>query len=431
MTTVLSSAATAVRGSGPRVWVDGRPTVLRAAVHRAVAVLACLTVALAPLDEYVRALHPQAAKVPAILLVGAWLLGIALDRRLPRLHAVHVVLGLLLATVLASTCYHLSSPYAMEYLIRWVPFLLVAAVLVDVCATDLKPTAILWSAAAGASTAAAGAVYSVLVEGDRRATGPLEDPNDLAYVLIAALPLLAALVSEQAAAALRLRRSGPLLVLAVLLLLATAATFSRGGLVGAVVVLVWLVARRAIRPGALASLIGVLALGAGAALVVAMPLLTEALDEKKFVAGDNIDSRLLRWQSAGRILAENPLFGSGPGGVRSGYVAGSHLAEIAEQTPVTHNMYLEVGADLGIVGLALFIGTIVLAFVSAERARHAGADARTVTAVQASLLAIAAMSYFLSEEYYMSLWSMIAVACALGFRVTAEKGGERARPASR
>lgn len=90
-------------------------------------------------------------------------------------------------------------------------------------------------------------------------------------------------------------------------------------------------------------------------------------------------------------------------------------------TPVTHNMYLEVGADLGLPGLALFLALIVLAFVSAERARRAGFDGTTVTAVQASLIAVVVASYFLSEEYYMSLWLVIALSCAIELRAVSER----------
>lgn len=409
-------------------WVVPRPSVLRKAVWWFVAVMACATVGLAPLDEYVRAIHPQAAKLPAVLLILAWCAGLILDRRPPRVHPVHVLLGLLMMVVLISTSLHLTDRFAMDYAIRWVPFLLVTVILVDVCATQMGIEPILWSALAGAAVAGGGALFSVFALGDRRATGPLEDPNDLAYVLIAALPLAVALAYHRRWGSRNLLLTG----IAVLLLLAAAATLSRGAAVGATVAIVWLIARRALRPGAVIAIVGLLAAGVLVIFLSASSLILDAFDQKRFVAADNVDSRLLRWQAAGRILAENPWFGAGPGGVRSNYVAASGLAEIAEQTPVTHNMYLEVGADLGVLGLLLFVGIIVLAFVSAERARRHGAPHLSVVATQASLLAIVAMSYFLSEEYYMSLWSMIAVACALDLHsreTEPSDGGDRASPA--
>ena len=48
------------------------------------------------------------------------------------------------------------------------------------------------------------------------------------------------------------------------------------------------------------------------------------------------------------------MLGVGPGGFREQYAAESHNAEVDEQTTVAHNMYLEVAAELGLPGFALF-----------------------------------------------------------------------------
>jgi O-antigen ligase len=84
------------------------------------------------------------------------------------------------------------------------------------------------------------------------------------------------------------------------------------------------------------------------------------------------------------------------------------------QNAVTHNMYLEVGAELGVTGLALFLSIIGIAFVATTRA--GSADNRIALAVQGSLVAVVAASTFLSEEYYMPLWAGVATAAALDLR---------------
>ena len=392
----------------------------RPALRGLVAVLACATVFLAPLGGYLRAAHPEAAKVPAVLLVGAWLALQVVERRWPRPHPVQVLLALLMAVMLISTATHLTSEFALQYAIRWVPFLVVAGVLVDVCAFRVRVDAIIASAVAGALVAGLGALQSIVIAGDRRASGPLEDPNDLAYVLAAAVPLLVALLLPPDRPGAR-RRNALIGAAAAVLVLGTAATFSRGGILALTAAVAWLVLRGALSPRVLAASAVTLAAGAAAFGLAAWGTLRRGLEEKQFVAGDNIDSRLLRWEAAARVLAREPLLGAGPGGVRSEYVHASGLAEIAETTPVTHNMYLEVGADLGLVGLALFLGVIVLAFVSAERARRSGFDGATVTAVQASLIAVVVASYFLSEEYYMSLWFVVALCGALELRARTER----------
>ena len=42
-----------------------------------------------------------------------------------------------------------------------------------------------------------------------------------------------------------------------------------------------------------------------------------------------------------------------------------------------------------------------------------GADHRVVTAIEASLAAVLTASVFLSEQYYLPLWFLVAAACGL------------------
>jgi hypothetical protein len=79
-------------------------------------------------------------------------------------------------------------------------------------------------------------------------------------------------------------------------------------------------------------------------------------------------------------------------------------------------MYFEVGAELGGLGLIVLLGLIATAFISSESALRKGFDYRTVVGIQASLIGVVVAVFFLSGQYFFSLWSMIAVACAVGIR---------------
>jgi O-antigen ligase len=82
-------------------------------------------------------------------------------------------------------------------------------------------------------------------------------------------------------------------------------------------------------------------------------------------------------------------------------------------------MYVEVAAELGVLGLAGFVGMIAVALWSAERAVRAARDrpGRLLPlAVQTALIAVCVASAFLSEQYYMPLWALTAAACAVGLR---------------
>ncbi len=383
-------------------------------------VLACATVALAPVEGYLAAVHAQLGKVAPALLVVTWLAVRVRQRRLPRPTPLYAVLAALAVVVATTAAAHSAGAFTMEYTVRWLPFLVVTAALADVAAHEVPIRDLLLAMAAGATVAGAGALYSLVVEGQARAAGPQPDPNDLAYFLVAAVPLLAVARLRP-----RHRFSGVAPAIAGAVLVAGAvATFSRGGALGLAAAVGWLLVRRVLPwrlLGAAAAALLVLGLGA---LLFAGPQLERAVQEKTFIAASNVDTRELRWQAAARMLTAHPVLGVGPGGFRAEYAAESHDAEVDEQTPVAHNMYLEVAAELGLPGFALFAGVLGVAAVASERTvRLAGpaAPARVeAVAIQASLLAVLVTSTFLSEQYYLPLWSLAALAVAAEARVRGE-----------
>ncbi|MDQ3576448.1 MAG: O-antigen ligase family protein [Actinomycetota bacterium] len=383
-------------------------------------VSACATVAAAPLEGYLMAVHPHFAKVPAVVLAVAWSVIRVRQRRLPSPHPVHIPLAALTAVLLATSAVHLAEPFSVAYLVRWLPFLAITVILIDVAAREVPIRALLGSAVGGAAVAAVGAFHSMIALGESRASGPMEDPNDLAYVLVAALPLLVAVLPVGR------RLSVPTILVALLgvvLALGVAATFSRGGGLALLAATGWLVLRREVpKRVVVASVVILGALGLAGSLLAAEEL-ARALQEKSYIAGTNVDTRELRWEAAARMLSDNPVLGVGPGGFRTGYAAASHNAEIDEQSPVAHNMYLEVAAELGLPGLALFLGIIACAVVASEHVLRVSTDRKPMVAVQAGLLAVLVASTFLSQHYYLPLWSLIALACAADIRVREGRRG--------
>jgi putative inorganic carbon (HCO3(-)) transporter len=374
--------------------------------------------AFSQIEGYLISVHPQLSKMPAVLFFSAWIFfRLKMDPK-PRMHVLYVLLAALAAIVLTSTALHLDNPLVLEYLFRWLPFIAICALIADVASSLVSVELLMASAAAGASVAAVGGLYSFLVLHEPRATGPLDDPNDLAYVLVAALLLTVAF-----------RPSGiptriALILAVIVMAVAVTTTVSRGGLIALAVGLIWVMLRRAVSVKTVLFSTAIASLVAGGLIMAlnAWPLVVKALSEKQFIAEANIDLRLSRWQAAARMLAHDGLFGVGPGGFREHYVVASNLAEISEQTPVAHNMYLDVAAELGVLGLAVFVGLIMLAFVASESALRQGADRKLVIAVQGSLVAIVTASFTLSEQYYFTLWSTLAIACALAIRA---RNGER------
>ncbi|MDT8910147.1 O-antigen ligase family protein [Amycolatopsis sp. PS_44_ISF1] len=381
----------------------------------ALRVLAYATVALAPVEGYLTAVHAQLGKLAPALLIAVWLVVRIRQRQLPRPTPLHLVLALLATVVAATAAVHSAEPFTAEYTVRWLPFLLVTVVLADVAGREVPIRGLLLAMAAGATVAGAGALYSLVIGGDARASGPQADPNDLAYFLVAAVPPLFVSHRDARWRFLVITTAGTVLVGGAL------ATFSRGGALGLAAALAWLLARRVLPWRVLvAAAASVAVLGLGALLLTG-PQLARAVQEKTFIAGTNVDTRELRWQAAARMVAAHPVLGVGPGSFRTHYAAESHNAEIDEQTPVAHNMYLEVAAELGLPGFALFAGVIGVAALTSERTvRRAGpsSPARVeAIVIQASLLAVLVTSAFLSEQYYLPLWSLAALGVAAETRI--------------
>ena len=99
-----------------------------------------------------------------------------------------------------------------------------------------------------------------------------------------------------------------------------------------------------------------------------------------------------------------------------------------------HNIYLEIWADLGIVGLVLFAGVVLAALRAALAAaallEAAGrrAEELLARALTVAIVAMLAADFFISNEYSKQLWLLLALAPAM---LAATCTDSRAAPASR
>jgi O-antigen ligase len=198
-----------------------------------------------------------------------------------------------------------------------------------------------------------------LVEGGRiagAAGGFFENPNDLALNLAAFLPLAMMYVKRPGPAFKRVISA----VIVVLMFGAIVFTKSRSGMLGTAAMLgVFLVVSRSITPmTVLAGLV---------AGMLTLPLLPQSFydrmqsitDGSKDDTGSREARRILLIQ-AWQLFLEHPVTGIGAGQFQNyghpGY---------AEKWRVTHNVLLEMAAELGVAGLAVFSFLIVRAFAAA------------------------------------------------------------------
>jgi O-antigen ligase len=277
----------------------------------------------------------------------------------------------------------------------------------------------MWVVAAFVLGALASAVYGLIVPTDPAATERLSgaegNANETAAALVAGGALAGALAASwRGHPVLRwLAAIGvPLCGYAILL------TLSRGGLValGAALIAAVFVAGRwrpVVLGGAVITAVGAVMYFA----VFAPPMARQRVTQLEGGTG-----RVDIWKVGWRMVESNPLHGVGAGNFQNssvhfllqpGAVARSDF--IVDTPKAAHNTYLEVLAELGVVGLALFL--IILGFsltttVKAIRAFRQRGDPQMEIISRAlfvALIGLLAACFFGSREFSKQLWMLMAL----------------------
>jgi putative inorganic carbon (hco3(-)) transporter len=372
-------------------------------------------IAMAPFEGYAKSVSGAAVKALGAVLFVAWVFRV-LTRGTPlRLaHPAVRAAGVLLAALLASTVLHQNGALGTQVLVRYLSYLGALVVLVDCMQDRLAPQRVARVYVAACSAAAFVGLIAFFRH-NLRASGPVGDPNDFAFFLLAALPLCIALRHDA-------RRRRLYDVAALTMMLAVLATLSRGALIGIAAMLAYAMAAHWIRAGvviAAATLAGIAALGV---LVVDPTKLSTSLHAKGQVAQQNVDERLIRWEAAAEMTYDNPLLGLGPAGFRENYdrYIDYHETNLVHQLDVAHEMYLEVSSELGVTGLVAFLCVMGFGYRGArERARGDGAEAWLAGAVCAAFVGTAVAAVFLTEQYFLPIWLLAAVGAAMQTRTPA------------
>jgi putative inorganic carbon (hco3(-)) transporter len=303
---------------------------------------------------------------------------------------------------------------SIQEMIRWILFFAFFFIVIQLI--DGRPEiqrALRWFAASVTAAAIYGLWQFIVKHSSYRVDGPLEDPNDFAYLLACTLPIVVYLMSTDRSR--RLIWGGCFIAIAAAML----ATFSRGALVGIGVLLLWGVLTRRIPLWVLASgLVSALVVVA-LALTLWRPLINIAFHEKTHIAQSNTESREAFWIAALKLAARRPLTGVGPGRYPKEAAPLLRNDPIALKEPVTHNTYLEILSENGIPALLLFAAyllTVWLLLRGVQRRASTSHDRdgqRLATALQGALIVAIVSGTFLSEELAAPFWLLGGLAVVL------------------
>jgi O-antigen ligase len=232
--------------------------------------------------------------------------------------------------------------------------------------------------------------------------GMFKNPNDLALNMVAVMPFAALFVMRPVGILRRLVAAG----CALMMLGAIVASQSRSGTIGLAIMILFLgvhVLRR--RPG--------LAIAGALALVLALPLmpasywhrLSSITDQSQDETGSREARRILLMESF-RAFLEHPLTGVGAGQFKNYDPAGRQQA-----WRESHNIVLQVAAELGVFGLGLLFFLIGrAAFAGRSTRRLLRRAAPRAPNGQPAAVPVAVIS---DEERTWVTWYTAATAAAL------------------
>ena len=289
------------------------------------------------------------------------------------------------------------------------------------------PRHLVWTLGAYVAGSAAAAGYGLLNPPQNvayydvtRVSGTIGDPNELAAVLVGGTVLAAALAATlKNSPLLRLGAAGASALCAAGIFL----SLSRGGLValGFSLVAAVVVAGRRWRGQAVALAV---VIAAGGFVYFGFYASTGAASRvTSFGSGTG---RTDIWTVGWRMVEAHPANGVGVGNYQTSAVhyllqPGVILRpEFIVDTPkVAHNTYLQVLAELGIVGMAMFVAIIgfsLLCILRAARIFERLGDSPMELLSRALLVALCgvlAADFFISEEFSKQLWLLLGLGPAL------------------
>jgi O-antigen ligase len=367
----------------------------------------------------------SAAKVTGLLLAVSWLALVSVRGRSANLfNAVHPAFTYLLVVfagwVTLSAMWAEFPSAVFADLVRIIPNATLFFIVFSAIRTRQQTN---WMLGAFVVGALASAIYGLITPTDPHAldrlSGAAGNANVTASMLVSGAVLagaLAATLRDQPLLRLAAAVAAPFCLFAMFL------TLSRGGLVSLGASLIAAVAvsgrwRPAVTGVALLAVLGtVLYFGAFAP--------AHARDRvTKLGSGTGREDI---WKVGWRMVEAHPVRGVGAGNfshvsvhylLAPGAITNANF--IVDTPKVAHNSYLEVLAELGVIGLVLFLGIVGFSLNSLLRAirrfEHDGERNMEIVsrAVFVAIIGILAADFFGSREYAKQLWLLMALGPAL------------------
>jgi O-antigen ligase len=265
-----------------------------------------------------------------------------------------------------------------------------------------------------------------------RLDGPIGEKNYYAQIMLALIPL--GLVQFQGQRSKLLRLLAGIATMAILA--GIALTFSRGVVIGFVLMLLVMTIMRYIKLQQLVIvLVGIFLLFQllpqyGMRLSSLQSVLAITEEDSAGVSGTDISTqgRIGEMLAAWLVFLDHPFIGVGPGMFNSYYPEYAERVglKIHTGTRAAHNLFLEIAAELGLIGLLLFLLLVIVTLRNLEKVRRQMTRTHPEIANMATGFFLAITSYlatglFLSFAYERYFWLILGLASALHMIATRQE----------
>jgi O-antigen ligase len=249
--------------------------------------------------------------------------------------------------------------------------------------------------------------------------GATLDPNDSAALFVSALPFAMALASERGG------KRWLALTVAALLIGAVVRTGSRGGVIGLLVVALILILRAGPRRRwayVLAAAVGagIFALAANETLLARFQTIFAPSSDYNLT---DREGRIQIWTRGIGYMLTHPVFGIGLNNFQTaeGVLSGKINEGYGIGFTAAHNTFVQIGAELGVFGLAAFVVAIWSAGRGCRRIQLAAVrdhavhpqladeEVRLAAAAYCALAGVVATGFFLSLAYHLVTYFALAV----------------------
>jgi len=244
------------------------------------------------------------------------------------------------------------------------------------------------------------------------------DANDFATLIVTAMPFGLYFALSRRRISLRLLALAGLGLLAIGLI----RSGSRGGFLAFLAVVAFVLLRVTTIPARtrLAGMVLIVAITFGTASDQYWTQMQTIISPKRDYNLTSEEGRVKIWERGVGYMTGNPMFGVG---IRNFQVAEGTISAQARRAErglgvrwgAAHNTFVQIGAELGIPGLLLFVGLLVQVFRALGRAarRFRNGDygpeaSRLAQTLMASLVAFVVGGFFLSLAYADLLYTLVA-----------------------